>query len=229
MTFAEIVFDIYSTVSGTPLISDDNQISLDLIRFKVINVRAQLIRQEVDKNYSISQSIVQTLPCVPFIQVDESMCPCDVPSDCVILRSENRLPRFIEARQRDLVTKVSGPGLKSSGYPVISYQRVPYTGLNKETKDTPKSFFHDLYLYLINPPVLIQKGTVQGVAEDPRDFANYANCQGTPCWNDNSEFPISAHMVPVLKELVLKDLGMLMNTPQDTKADERFNKPNDTK
>lgn len=229
MTLNEIVYDVYSVVAGTSLISDDVAISLDLIRFKVVNTRAMLIRQDLNKGRSLSDNIMQTLPCTPFIEIDESLCPCDVSADCTILRTQNKLPKFIELHQKDLVTKVSGSGIQGTGYSLIPYARVPYAGLNRETKDTTKAFLYDSYIYLLNPKVLITSATVRGVFEDPRDAANYANCQGTPCWDSDSEFPISAHMVNTLKELVIKDLTQLMRTPQDTKADERFNKPLDTK
>ncbi len=157
------------------------------------------------------------------------MCPCNVESGCTILRTATRVPKFIELGYKSLLAKVSGPGLKSSGYSLTPYNRVPYAGLNKETADSTKAFMYDQYIYLINPPTLIITGTIRGVFEDPRDAANYANCQGTPCWDDNSEFPISAHMANTLKELVIKDLTVLMGTPKDDKGDERFNKPGDTK
>lgn len=229
MSLNEITFDILSVLTGTSLISDDTAISLDLIRYKVVNTRAMLIRQDLNKGRSLSDNIMQSLYCTPFIEINESLCPCQVPSDCTILRTENKLPKFIELHQRDLVTKVSGPGISSTGYSIIPYSRVPYAGLNKETKDSTKAFLYDSYIYLINPAVLIQYGTIRGVFEDPRDAANYANCDGDPCWTNDSEFPISAHMVNTLKELVIKDLTLLMRTPQDTKADERFNKPLDSK
>lgn len=229
MTLGEIIFDCYSTVSGSTLISDDISLSLDLIRFKVVNVRAQLIRQEAQKGYAALDNIFQSIPCMPFIQIDESLCPCALPSGCIILRTQNRVPRFIELSHKNMLTKVSGPGLKGSGYALTPYARVPYAGLNKETANTTKAFLYDSYIYLINPPNLIEQGTIRGVFEDPRDAANYANCSGTPCWDDNSEFPISAHMLPTLKELVVKDLTMLMGTPKDDKGDERFNKPGDSK
>ncbi len=229
MNLDEISYDCLSVLSGTSLITDDNQLSLELVRFKVVNTRAFLIRQEQNKGYSISENISQTLPCVSFIQVDESLCPCTVNSECIILRTELPLPKFIETRQKDLVMKVSGPGLKSISYSVTPYSRVPWSGLNKETANNPKAFLHENYIYLLNSPALITIGSIRGVFEDPRDAAQFSTCAGEPCWSNKSEFPISAHMVNTLKQLVIKDLTQLMGTQQDTRGDERFNKPNDSK
>lgn len=219
-----LVYDILSSLGGQSRIPQDIDIDPSLIQFKIINSRAFLIRQDQKLGRSLSDNISQSLFCVPVTQVDVSECPCTVPSDCKIMRTTVKLPKFIELHQKDFITKVSGVDIRSQSWSIISFARASVAGLNSWTSKNTKVFLHNQYLYIINPPLNLTKITVQGVFEDPRDAASFANCSGTPCYTDDMEFPVSAHMLLTIKELVLKDLGLLVQMPLDNKANEEYNK-----
>ncbi len=224
MTLNEIIYDILSSISGTSRIPQDVDIDPSLISFKILNVRNYLIRQDQGKLRSLSDNITQILSCVPVIQVDPSACPCQVSTSCKVFRTSVQLPKFMELHQKDFITKVSGVDIGAPGWSIISYARASVAGLNSWTSKNTKVFLHNSYLYILNPPLNTSTITVQGVFEDPRDAASFANCSGVPCYSDDSEFPISAYMLLDLKQLVLKDLGLLIQTPIDTNSNERYDK-----
>ncbi len=72
MTLNEISYDLLETVRGTTRLSDDDSLSLELLQYWVINSRAKLIRDDLNKGRSLSENIVQTIPCIDVIEVSAS-------------------------------------------------------------------------------------------------------------------------------------------------------------
>jgi hypothetical protein len=219
-TLKELVYDELSTIKGSSRYSDDSTITIEHLEFVNINIRAFLIRQDLNKGRSLSDNIVQVLPCVPVISIDVSECPCTVPTDCTIMRTKDKIPKPIELHQRDLITRVSGVDLRGKGFSIISYARAASAGLNRSTSTSTKAFLHNQYIYLINPPAGLSIISISLVAEDPREAGTFANCAGELCYTDDSTFPISVHMIPTLKELVFKDLKVEISVPQDVIGNE---------
>lgn len=218
-TLNQLVYDGLSTIQGTGRYSDDSLLSQEQVEFSYINGRAFLIRQDQNKGRSLSDNVTQTLPCVEFISVDASEC-CDTSTECTVMRSKNKIPRPIELHQRDLITRVSGNDIMGTSFPFMPYARFTRAGVSKWTKNNPKSTIKNGYIYIINPPLAFSKGSVSGVFEDPREVGQYFTCEGSPCYTNDMAFPISAHMIPLLKELVLKDLKIQISVPSDFKGDE---------
>lgn len=215
----EILYDTLGTVQGGARISDDLNISIEQLAFVANNNRAYLLRQDANKGRSLSDNIIQVLGCVDVKQIDVSECPCSVPTDCTIMRTKTQIPKPIELYQKDLITRVSGVDMRGIGFSIISYSRASVAGTSKWTKNSTKAFLHNRYIYLINPPN-INKVSISGVFEDPRDAARFSNCDGTPCYSDDDNYPISAHMIPTLKELIMKDLKIQVSVPSDQRGNE---------
>lgn len=218
MTSEEIAYDILFNLEGTSRSSDDSEIELEQIYFKMDTTRAMLIRQDQAKGRSLSDNIVQTISCLEVEQVSASEC-CGITSECTILRTKLRIPRPIELYQKDLITRVSGVNIVSPSWTNIPYSKLEYSGVSKWTKNSTKWFLKDGYIYIINPPQ-VQKISVTGVFENPSDLANYQNCASQACWDTSSQYPISGHMLPTLKQLILEDLMRLKQAPSDEQGDE---------
>lgn len=220
-TLNEITYSTLEAAKGSSRYSDDSQISITHIEFLAVNNRAFLIRQDQSKGRSLSDNIIQTLPCVKVNQIDVSLCPCKVSTDCTIMRTENTIPRPIELHQKDLIAKVSGVDISSRGWSIISFARASVAGINKFTKENTKVFYHGGYIYILNPPAGLQYISIDMVLEDPREALAVLNCSGSPCYSSDSRFPISNYMLPLLKEMILKDLQIETNVKIDYKGDER--------
>lgn len=227
MTLNELAYDIMSNVEGTSRISDDSELSIDQVYFKIHTTRAMLIRQDQAKGRSLSDNILQTLPCLNVIKVNASEC-CGITSPCELYRTELQLPRAIETYQRDLIVRVSGVDITGPSWNYVSLAHIPWAGVSKWTKDSTKWFVKDRYVYILNPP-MVRKISVTGVFEDPTDLAAFPTCSGTPCFsNDNNEYPLSSFMVPTLKQLVLEDLMRMRGAPSDEKGNEEAKVQNKT-
>jgi len=218
-TLNQLVYDSLSTIQGTGRYSDDSLLSQEQVEFSVINNRNFLIRQDQNKGRSLSDNVTQTLPCVEFISVDASEC-CDTSTECTVLRSKLKIPKPIELYQRDLITRVSGNDITGTSFSFMPYARFIRSGISKWTKNSAKATLKNGYIYIINPPFAFSKGSITGVFEDPREAGQHFTCTGSPCYTNDMAFPISSHMIPLLKELVLKDLKIQVSVPSDFKGDE---------
>lgn len=218
-TLSEITYSILGTISGGDRISDDQNLSIEAVQFSIINNRALLLRNDLNKGHSVSDNVLQTLPCIVVEQIDRSLCPCNVPTDCTILRSSIQLPKFLEIYQKDYITKVSGVDILGPGFSIISFARASKAGSSKWTANSTKAFFHNQYLYLLSAPNLT-KVSVQGILENPMDASTFTTCSGDACFTADSTFPISKYMIPTLKDMVLKDLKIEISVPSDQEGNE---------
>jgi hypothetical protein len=189
-------------------------ITIELIDFHVDNVRAQFIRNEYNKNRSVDPEVITDLGCIDLIKVDSSEC-CDLDLGCTFLRSNLKMPSFIELHQGPLVTRVGPINKISRPYQLIPFERVPFEFYNKFTKGLVKAFFQNnndyLYLAIDNDNILsktLRKINIQGVLEKPIEASTFNLCTGEACYNDDSIYPVKGWMVSsIIQEVVNKFLG----------------------
>ncbi len=213
-TFNQLKYDILRVASGGA-ISDDTLISLRQIGFWIINTRAMLIRQDLDKKRSISDNIIQSLGCVPVTWVDAAQC-CQLTVGCQILRTVDKIPKPIELSYRDLITRVGPVGVGKVGYSLIPYARAPFVSTKY---NIPDAFYHDGYVFILNSP-FIEYISVEGVFEDPTEVAKFSTCDGLPCYSDDDVFPISAHMIEAMKQIIMTtNIKTILSVPVDTTGD----------
>lgn len=220
ITKAELVFSLWETVRQQPTISDS--ISQDYISFLVKNARATLIRQELNKGRSIDTYIIQDLGCVQIEPIDRAEC-CSVEVECVFMRTVKPIPSTIELKNSQVLTRVGPVDKIARPYDRVDANRVPFLGYNKFTRNTVRYFQKDTdgYLYLASGPNLglLEYINVQGVFENPEDAADYVGCDDKPCFTDDSPYPVKAWMVDVIKTMVLKQLGIMIQAPEDQTSD----------
>lgn len=213
-TFNELKYDILNIKSGG-VSSDDDLLSLRQIGFWVINTRALLIRQDLEKKRSISENIVQSLGCVPVAWVDSSEC-CGLSTNCKILRTIDKIPQPVEIGMRDLITRVGPVDISKPGYSLIPYNRSPFVSTRY---NIPDAFYHDGYVYVLNAP-FVEYINIQGVFEDPTEVAAFKNCDGSPCYSDDDSFPISAHMIEAMKQMIIQvNIKTILTVPVDYSGD----------
>lgn len=217
-----LTFTIWELIRQTPVSTDS--ISMDFISFLIQNTRARLIRQEINKKRSIDTYIIQDLSCVEMKAVDAAEC-CSESVDCIFMRSKLPIPSTIELYNNQLLTRVGPIDKTAKPFQRINYNRVPYQGLNKFTKNQICYYQKDMdgYLYLTtskdNYSSLIEVINIQGVFENPKDAAAFKTCEGKPCYSDDDSYPIKQWMVDPLKQIVLEQLGIMVKAPQDQVSD----------
>ena len=199
MTLNEIAYNILNIVRGGRSNSDDN-ISLSQIKFNIKYYRAMMIRRDLARNNFMSRHMEQDLGCLKLVRVNASQC-CNFDIECIVYRTEEKVPRTVRANFKDMITYVGGvDGINT--IPVVKSDYIKYLPYDKYTKNH-----------------------VRGVFEDPEEVAKF-DCDGTDCYDDNMPFPMPADMVQAITTALLSgEMVMMANGTTDTTLDRTQDKP----
>ena len=221
MTLNEIAYNILNIVRGGRSNSDDN-ISLSQIKFNIKYYRAMLIRRDLARNNFMSRHMEQDLGCLKLVRVNASQC-CNFDIECVVYRTEEKVPRTVRANFKDMITYVGGvDGINT--IPVVKSDYIKYLPYDKYTKNQRKAFMIEDYIYIYNPDGM-EFLNVRGVFEDPEEVAKF-DCDGTDCYDDNMPFPMPADMVQAITTALLSgEMVMMANGTTDTTLDRTQDKP----
>jgi hypothetical protein len=101
---------------------------------------------------------------------------------------------------------------------MVEPHMVEYLPYDKYTKQQKKAYMIEDYLYIYNGDGL-KFINVRGVFEDPEEVALF-DCDGSDCYDDDSEFPIPMDMVQIITQgLMSGELMMLATSVNDTTND----------
>ncbi len=217
-TLDQLSYNLLNKARGG-LLSDDESINLKQVKFWIHNTRALLIRQDIQKGRSISGNIIQGIHCLGVEQVDASLCPCIISTGCIVLRTKKRIPKPIEIDTKDLIISVKPIKINSRSFTLINLARAPWIGFNKYSKNNPKAFYYDGYIWILMSDNPIEKINVFGVWEDPTALKEFVNCSNEPCYSDNQEYPLSNWMIKSMDQLITEqDFRMILQTNIDEKG-----------
>lgn len=195
--------------------SDDTRLSNRLIYSTVLNIRANLFTQKINKRQSISDWNYQTLECIELVKAAPYECPCLPPVGCVILRTKEKLPKPLTGLYNgdtlQAVTSVDGEIIFSP----TTWKDKKYKKGSKYTANKPDYYIRDNYLY-----VTTRKTTkvisITGLFEDPLEAVKFpSSCQEEEC-KDNTciecispldmDLPIDKDTVKTLLQMVAQEL-----------------------
>jgi len=214
-TIKEIVYDLKNIIRGG-LQSDDEMISDRQIEFQINSLRAQFIRQDINKRRSVSDNIKQIIPHLEMEAVPASLA--GLPSEGSILRSKFKIPNPIETSHQDMITAIGPTGVLSINFHMIPYNRVPWAGTNKYTKRMQFAFLLDNFVYVMGPDTsLVSHIKVEGVWQDPRDISNYTDSHGNLAYDpETHEYPLSTSMLDLIKQSTMAtNMQPFVQVPSD--------------
>lgn len=213
MTLRELVFMCMDEVK---LHSDDSFYTEDHVVFLLNKYRSFVLKKELDKeNKQLSSTNGQTI-CLDLIEIRDEDNPCGE----LMLRTEQPIPNLVN-------------DCKVSLYPVnyfegdhiiyTTMERMRYTTYNKWTKNliyAAKGPDDYLYLKSSNPQYLyLEKLKMKAVFEDFESAAQYA-CDDAGeelnCDILDMKFPIENALVPIIVEMVVKELLGASYRPKDS-------------
>ena len=214
-TIKEIVYDIKNLIRGG-MQSDDEIISDRQIEFQVDSLRAQFIRQDINKRRSISDNIKQMIHCMEVEPVSANTC--GLSNGSIIVRSKQKIPNAIETSHSDLITAIGPTGLLSLNFHIIPYNRAAWAGTNKYTKRMTCAFILDSFIYIVGPDAeMLEKIKVEGVWQSPKDIGSYMKEDGHPSYNaEEEDYPLSTSMLDLIKQSMLaQNLQTFVQSPTD--------------
>ena len=202
-TLNELAYNVLSSVR--PHLSDDEDISLEKIKFDILSERATLIRNELNKNRTIDDSILTYLDCEELVDADRSSCP-ELPLECYIKRTKNKIPNAIELHNGRAVQRISNFDILGEQYNLVEYNHAVHAGNRRFNKETVYAFFRDGYIYFKSGSDLnrfLKRINISLVLEDPTVELN-----GESCYDPTTPFPMNkwmeTYVLNKLKEIYLK-------------------------
>jgi len=217
MTLNEFTYAILDKIQ--PYLSKDSEISLREIEAEIAFQRSLLIRNELNKKRTIDPNIIQDLGCLQLETVDSSLC-CDVPSGCNILQTKDNIPRTIELHYMPAITRVGPVDRLDKQYSLITWERAPYIGQGKYTRNLSYAIYDNAKIYIITNNPLLEYINVKGVFEDPKAAGKFKKC-GTdlPCFSPDSEYPMNSWMFAYIEDIVINKFIRQIQLPVDTQTD----------
>ena len=213
MTLRELVFMCMDEVK---LHSDDSFYTEDHLVFLLNKYRSFVLKKELEKENKQLSSANSQIICLDLIEVRDEDNPCGES----MLRTEQTIPNLVN-------------DCKVSLYPVnyfegdhiiyTTMERMRYTTYNKWTKNliyAAKGPDDYLYLKSSNPQYLyLEKLRMKAIFEDFESAAQYAydeDGEELQCDILDMKFPIENALVPIVIELVVKELLGVKYQPRDT-------------
>lgn len=209
-TQRELIYTIKSIIRAG-LISDDDKISDRQVAFLIDAGRATLLRQQINKGQSLSDNNVQTIKCLALESVDTGFDP-NFQMDCKVYKTIQQLPKPIEGKNKDLITGITPTAFGGFGYEFIPYTRVPYATYTRFKR--PFATLFNSYIYIIDAPYT-ESISVSGIFEQPNDLANYDDCEGNVCYDWDSNYPMSSHLIDPAIKMVVEELSLTLKVPVD--------------
>jgi hypothetical protein len=221
MTLDEIAYNLLNLLRGGRSSNDEN-ISLDQIKFNIQHYRAMLIRRDYARNGVVSKTLEQDLGCIPLVKVDANKC-CDLNSDCPVYRTNVKMPKPVRFNLQDAFTFIGKPN-GTSAIPRVEPYMVDYLVYDKYNKDKSRYYVIDEYIYVYNPNGL-ENVNVRGVFEDPREVHNFNTCTSGNCFDPQSDYPLPADMLSQINMGLLQgELQLLSSTFPDSELNRQQDK-----
>ena len=213
MTLRELVYLVLDEVK---INSDDSYFNEDHVIFLLNKYRSFVLKKELEKENKPLSSNNSQIICLDLIEVRDEDNPCGGS----MLRTEQPIPNLINDSKVSLY-----PINYFEGDHIIytTMERMRYTTYNKWTKNliyAAKGPDGYLYLKSSNPQYLyLEKLRMKATFEDFESAAQYAcNESGEELNCDilDMKFPIENALVPILVEMVVKELLGASYRPKDS-------------
>ena len=218
ITLNKLIYDLWELVR--PNLSDDDNFDKRQLAFWIQTQRALLVRNELNKNRTIDDNLIQDLGCLELELADKADC-CDISDGCKILRTKDVIPNTIELHNKSAITRVAPIDKHTIPFSHVSYERAIWSGNGRFNVDQIFTFeLNDrIYLKATNDSLLkyITDINVRGVFEDPTEVGKFTQCANdTICYTNDSKYPINAWMVDYMKAAILQlNFQTALQAPQD--------------
>lgn len=218
VTLNQIAFEIFEVVRGD--ISDDDDISLDMIKDMIHDTRAKLLKQKFDKNARVIDDVfTQSLGALQIEAVDAS-AHSSIKAGRYMYRTVREIPATIDRKNYEGTFTRLGPADKlATGYNLVSYDRALYSGNGRFNRDQIFCFLRDNKLYLISNSGAYHKGVqfidVVGVFQNPSQVATFLDSNGDSLYADDKTYPVSRSLKEDIENIVKKKLMPNAQAPTD--------------
>lgn len=197
-TLNTIIDDILLELRNSS-VAESEHISRIQIEQWIANYRAVLIKQDIDKGRDINPMYIQTMPCIHLDKVDTV-------AGKIEYKSNIELPKLIDFHFRTglvYVKDMYGNLIQLGHKTKMRYQRY-----RKYTCGDYIAYIKNNRLYIEGSDNQLEWVEIGIIAENPADL--------NKCFDPDSEYPVPAHMIPVIKDMIFsKELNIMHQMPSD--------------
>lgn len=211
-TLNKYAYDLAETVG-----KENDYGFLERMKFHVLNYRSMFFRRDQSRNNRLPDSFVQSLGCLPMVQVPSVEC-CGVDLGCKIYRTKSKVPVPIRLKNGNAFTYV-GTIDGGNSYAQATRQEAAYRSFDRFKGKSQYYVWENGYIYVFNtkPEAIL----VKGVFEDPRQVKELGLCDGE-CYDDNKPFPMPNDMGPGLLLAIKREvLAQPADENQKIEVDEK--------
>lgn len=223
-TLNTITFDILDIVRRSN-IADTEHISKRRLEDKVHQVRALLIKRDLDKSKKPNPDYIQEISNLRLEKIDlsgEDITSLGLYSGAYIYRTILEIPRTLDLNHSSGFTYIGTP--TGNEIQFIPEGRSKWQRYKKYTANDKLAFLRNGYLYIINSEAL-EFITVRGIFEIPTEVSRFVNpITEQPYFDYDSKYPIPVSMLQELKNIILQsEFKMELNLPTDITNDSANN------
>ncbi len=194
VTLNTIIHDLLEIVRGAQ-VSRSEPISLRQIEAWVHQYRAKLLKQDLDKGKHPNSDYIQTIQALELVEVDEAE-GTPITTGYRTFRTKVQLPKTVNLNFKPGFTYVGT--ITGQEFQFSPEERARWQPFRKYTSGDKIAYLKDKYLYVHNDKE-IRYITVRGIFEIPPEVDQINDGAGL-----DNEYPIPIDMLPVLKEMILK-------------------------
>lgn len=194
----------------------------DRFIFSLIKKHSKFLMRRQDSSNRVMKfnSVFQALDFVELIDVDRVQAGCHgLTSGCYFKRSKEKLPAMMEGYWGPIIRAVTSLDLTEQLTPTYpsTFEQI---ASQKTFKYNKKKYYWFLDGYLYFPNLAWDAVRIEGVFED--DISKY-NCDpGDDClYAQDRVFSVPEFLYTELEQFVLKDLGIMLQIPQDIAHDNK--------
>lgn len=215
MTKLEIIYDIKEKLGIT---TDDDNFTNEYLSHLIDVKRMLLIKQTFS-------TVTKVIPvaCLSEICLDLEVVDKVVGSPLFghTLRTKQIIPTVINISGREDLISVRSIDNFTTGFNSVAIERFPYLGHNKYLSNQIYTAINTdgrIYFYSKrNQFMMMSKVIARGVFESPA-AANLMSCNSV-CDELNNEYPLEGYMIEDIVRLIIKDLMLSLQIPNDDKND----------
>ena len=218
VTLNQIAYEIFEVVRGE--ISDDDDISLDMIKDMIHDVRATLLKQKFDRNLRVIDDVfTQSLGALQIEAVDAS-AHSTIKAGRYMYRTVREIPPTIDRKNYEGTFTRIGPADKlATQYSLVSYDRALYSGNGRFNRDQIFCFLRDNKIYLISNSGAYHKAVqfidVIGVFQNPSQVATFLDNNGDSLYADDKTYPISRSLKENIETIIKQKIVGPSQAPTD--------------
>lgn len=216
-TIGDVISRLRSQIKAT---RQDAFITDRMIYSFVIKHAKWLMKREDSKNKLMSFSgVIQTMDFVELIEIDKvEACCTGIKSDCIIKRTKDKLPIFLQGYYGPLIRAVTSLDNSEEVQPIIpsSYLNIANS---KNAKYNKTKYFWYLNEYLYFPNIEWSAVRIEGIFED--DISRWT-CEEDSCkLRQDDSFNVPDYLLGELEAQVIKDLTVMYQVPTDLQNDKQ--------